>query len=374
MTRKKFDIQKESYLDAKCKLKAAFDKIIAIEEGERNPQHHKEKAAELSVAFAHYNSQAAVFRKYIYDEKKLKSFEKSDQRLAYARNRIESWFFYNKKYPDGLVWDELIPDDVFTMQTETPIHSSSIIAEGDMGTQTVSNDFLSVDSRGSMADSASVLVKDPDQSLKTVEANVSGTPVAPSPPNNMSTDSVAPENTSDALSESGTVVQNSKDAEPPSSGLQNLQLDSQKDKANKNMTSNHDLVSSVAGGSSQASSGSKASSMAKVKLQIQKELLQAQDELDQEEIQLKRKQLEQEQQQKLQQLEYEQQKKDLERKKKLIELKAKERLLEEMMEQGSNMSARSRRSNRSLLKKLGTPATANEAATNFRRMSTRPKD
>ena len=48
-----------------------------------------------------------------------------------------------------------------------------------------------------------------------------------------------------------------------------------------------------------------------------------------------------------------------------MELKAKGKYLQEMMEHESNRSAMSRRSGKSLLQKLGTPKTANEAATNF---------
>jgi hypothetical protein len=252
MTRKKFESQKEAYLDAQCKLKVAFDEIIAIEEEERNHHHHQEKGAAFSVAFAHYTNQTATICKYIYDAKKLKKFEKSDEHLAYARSKIDSWFFYNKEYPDDLVWDELIPDNIFTIQAETPFHSSSIMSGDNTATEATSEDFLSIHSKASETESVAGSVRDPNQPLNmnvatdaaTDVTSVGRTPVEPSLSNGLSDSSVIPGKATgnisvDTVRDTGTVVDKTMETELPSHDLQHLQLDSDKDKSNMTMETGH---------------------------------------------------------------------------------------------------------------------------------------
>jgi hypothetical protein len=89
MTRKVLEQQKESFNDAKQKLKIAFENITEINKEERNPQNHHDKRTDLSTAFAHYTTQAPTYRKYIYDQRKLAKLEKLDQKLENARKRIE---------------------------------------------------------------------------------------------------------------------------------------------------------------------------------------------------------------------------------------------------------------------------------------------
>ena len=118
MTRKVHDLQKESFNDAKQKLKIAFENIIKINKEERNPQNHQEKRTDFSTACAHYTNQAAAYRKYVYDTRKIAKLEKSDRKLENIRQRIDSWFLFKKEYPEGLLWDELFPDDVFCVTEE----------------------------------------------------------------------------------------------------------------------------------------------------------------------------------------------------------------------------------------------------------------
>ena len=62
MTRKVYEQQKESFNDAKQKLKLAFTSITELDREERNPKDHKDKLDVFSVAFAHYTTQAATYR------------------------------------------------------------------------------------------------------------------------------------------------------------------------------------------------------------------------------------------------------------------------------------------------------------------------
>ena len=123
MTRGVCEKQKESFNDAKQKLKLAFNSINEINKEERNPKDHKDKIDIFTVAFAHYTTQAATYKRYIYDSRKLAKLEKSDRGLENVRRRIDSWFHFNKEYPEGLQWDELFPDDVFS----TPANSTWVV-------------------------------------------------------------------------------------------------------------------------------------------------------------------------------------------------------------------------------------------------------
>ena len=97
MTRKVHEQQKESFNDAKQKLKIAFENIIKINKEERNPQNYQEKRIDFSTACAHYTNQAAAYRKYVYDTGKIAKLEKSDRKLENIRQRIDSWFLFKKE-------------------------------------------------------------------------------------------------------------------------------------------------------------------------------------------------------------------------------------------------------------------------------------
>ena len=232
MTRKVYEQQKESFADAKQKLKLAFNSIIQINKEERNPQNHQDKRADFSVAFAHYTTQAATYRRYVYDTRKLAKLEKSDQKLENVRKRIDSWFLFNKEYPEGLLWDELFPDDVFCTPAEVPSGSVPVFVGGDTETQTRSEDFVSIHSKDSMVDTdqtqqqtANGSVITPVQSSTTTAADVSGVSVESSTSKNMNSGTatqgdVSGNTNEDEVSDSGTVVKNQSkkpsDAEPPS--------------------------------------------------------------------------------------------------------------------------------------------------------------
>ena len=98
-TRKVYEQQREAFNDAKQKLKLAFNGISELNEEERNPKDHKDKLDVFTVALAHYTTQAATFRRYVYDSKKLAKLERSDQKLENVRRRIYSWFHFKKYYP-----------------------------------------------------------------------------------------------------------------------------------------------------------------------------------------------------------------------------------------------------------------------------------
>jgi hypothetical protein len=135
---------RQAYSEAKEKLKNAFVEILDIDKEERIPQYHEDNRLEFSVALSHYTSQAASYKRYVDDQKNLARLEKSDQKLENARKRIDSWFLYQKEYPEGLLWDELFPDDVFCTPAEVAGGSVPVFVAGDVETHTVSDDFVSV--------------------------------------------------------------------------------------------------------------------------------------------------------------------------------------------------------------------------------------
>jgi hypothetical protein len=101
MTRKVHEQQKESFNDAKQKLKIALQNITEIKKEKRNPQYHLDKRTDFSTAFVHYTTQATTYRKYIYDQRKLAKLEK----LENTRKKIDSWFLFHNEYPENLLWN-----------------------------------------------------------------------------------------------------------------------------------------------------------------------------------------------------------------------------------------------------------------------------
>ena len=113
MTRKQYERQYESFVEAQQKLKRLVSEIHAIEEKNKPSTKYKDKIDALSVAFEHYNNQASAFRRYVYDSKRISELDKSRERLEKAKRRIDSWYLYNKKYPEDLDCEGLFPEDVF---------------------------------------------------------------------------------------------------------------------------------------------------------------------------------------------------------------------------------------------------------------------
>jgi hypothetical protein len=198
-------------------LKLALTSIKELDREERNPKDHKDKLDVFSVSFAHYTTQAATYRRYIYDSKKLAKLEKSDKKLENVRRKIDSWFHFNKEYPENLQWDELFPDDVFSTPAEVTGVSDSVFATGDMGTQIESEDFVSVNSDNmdetdqTQQQSAIDSVTAPVQSSNSNEADDSRMSVEPSTSKNTNSDTAAPgdvseSNNEDSVSDSCTVV------------------------------------------------------------------------------------------------------------------------------------------------------------------------
>ena len=113
MTRKRYDTQYESFVDAQQKLRRIIGEIHAIEEKNKPSTNYKNKIDAFSVAFAHYTNRASTFRKYVYDPKKISKLDKSGERLEEAKKRIDSWYLYGKGYPEDLDCEGLFPEDVF---------------------------------------------------------------------------------------------------------------------------------------------------------------------------------------------------------------------------------------------------------------------
>ena len=63
MTRRQYEKQYESFVEAQQKLKRLINEIHAIEEKNRPSTEHKDKIDAFSVAFAYYNTQASTFRR-----------------------------------------------------------------------------------------------------------------------------------------------------------------------------------------------------------------------------------------------------------------------------------------------------------------------
>ena len=77
MTRKQYERQYESFVEAQQKLKKLVSNIHTIKEKNEPSSKHKDKVDAFSVAFAHYNNQVSVFRRYVYDSKKILELDRS---------------------------------------------------------------------------------------------------------------------------------------------------------------------------------------------------------------------------------------------------------------------------------------------------------
>jgi hypothetical protein len=79
---------RQAYSEAKQKLKNAFVEILDIDKEERIPQDHEDKRLAFSVALSHYTSQAASYKRYIYDQKNLARQVRSKVRKHKKKNRL----------------------------------------------------------------------------------------------------------------------------------------------------------------------------------------------------------------------------------------------------------------------------------------------